>query len=339
MPRVVIRVGPFFPKRTHSPDRPKRRWLQTHQRAALYALAKSTILIGALWEYVWLWHTKYYSRHVAEVPLSLAWSLLTVIGGITFAQVGCSAVLKARSARLRKAEGDASAQLRSVLADYISGGNRELELQHHALESPAAFESCVTAAMLGTRGAAFDRLRALPSMTVLRDRWIGSLHRRNEQYRRHAVEHLALLRDPAAIMALEFTLDDKSAGVVAASVRGLLRVPGYTGRDALVRSIPGRPYLVRVLTAGESPQPMPAPQDPPMRTHGMEEAVKSRRNDSARINCSVLAASGTEGRDLLHLMSALGTGGDAPAEALGVLLAGAAKGDPMARPVLAGGRA
>ena len=47
-------------------------WGNPQRRSALYALVKTTVLIGALWEYVWLWHTKFYSRQYPEVALSIA---------------------------------------------------------------------------------------------------------------------------------------------------------------------------------------------------------------------------------------------------------------------------
>ena len=321
-------------------------WLQPQRRAAFWALAKATMVIAALGEYVWLWHTRFYLRHFPEVPISLAWSLLTVIGGITFAQVGCSAVLKARSTRLRIEAAALSQRLTAMLAEYISNGDCEEELNRLAVESTNTFEDCMTVALLSTRGAAHERICELPAMAILRDRWISKLHNRKEQDRRYSVEHLALLRDPQATMALEYMLDDKSEGVVAAAARGLLSMPGYSGREALVRSLPSRPYFVRVLTAGESipsrnctsigrDVPFQEPQarnlilrhlELQRRAQAVEEAILSRRPEAARIGCSVLAASGAKGRDVLRTMSATGTGGEAPAEALGGLLAAAARG-------------
>lgn len=318
-------------------------WRQPERRSALYALAKSTLLVASLWEYVWLWHTKFYSRHFVELPLSLAWSLLTVIAGITFGQIGCSAVLKIRSTRLRRMNADISRRLTSMLAGYISNGDFEDELIRFADHSTDSFEECVTIALLSTRGAAHERLCELPAMAILRDRWIDKLHKRGGQDRRYAVEHLALLREPQATMALEFALDDRDQGIVAAAIRGLLRMPGYRDREALVQSLPGRPYLVRVLTASEeSPRELFAPLQPSfsvprqtielrhqelkMRAQAVEQAMRARRADAGLVSCSVLAASGVEGLNALRFMAAAGTGGDAPAEALGGLLAAVARG-------------
>src|SRR5262249_50965635 len=133
---------------------------------------------------------------------------------------------------------------------------------------------------------------------------------------------------------------------VAAAMRGLLRMPNYDQRERLVRSLPLQPLLVRVLTAGDADEPiseplLPAPvpataqiastialrhQELKIRAQAVEEAMRLRRGVEARMTCSVLAASGEEGRDLLRLMAAVGAAGDAPAEALGGVLAAAAKG-------------
>ena len=328
-------------------------WRQPQRRAAFYALGKSILVIGALWEYVWLWHTKYYSKHYVEVPLSIAWSLLTVIAGVTFALIGCSAVLKARSTRLRKQHAETSRRLTEMLAEFIAKGDFEDELIRYAHHSTSTFEECITNALLSTRGAAHERICELPAMAILRDRWIDSLHKRDERDRRYAVEHLALLRDPQATMALEYSLDDQSQGVVAAAIRGLLRMPGYTEREHLIRSLPNRPYLVRILTAGESPEEAPkememamtcGPQREPvaaqdrretlalrqrelqLRAQAVEEAIKLRRAHTPRVSCSVLAASGAKGRGALGSMAASGDHGDAPAEALGGMLAATARG-------------
>lgn len=327
-------------------------WENPQRRSALYALLKTTVLIGALWEYVWLWHTKFYSRQYPEVALSIAWSLLTVIAGITFAQIGCSAVLKFRSMRLRQSHAEIGRQLTEMLADFIAKGDFEDELIRFAKHSTSTFEECVTSALLNTRGAAHHRLCELPAMSILRDRWVDRLHHRDERERRYAVEHLALLRDPQAIMALEFCLEDASEGVVASAIRGLLRMPGYAERDKLIRSLPSRPYLVRVLTAGECaeqdsgdrafalaprpPQTITIPdrrttlllrqQELQLRALAVEEAIRLRRTDTTRVSCAVLAASGAKGRGLLEFMAASGDAGDEPAEALGGALAAAARG-------------
>ena len=327
-------------------------WSNPQRRSALYALLKTSILIAALWEHVWLWHTKFYSRLHPELPLSIAWSLLTVIAGITFAQIGCSGVLKARSARLRKHHAEISRRLTEMLAEFIAKGDFEDELIRFARHSTSTFEDCITSALLNTRGAAHARLCELPAMSILRDRWIDRLHRRDERDRRYAVEHLALLRDPQAIMALEFCLEDKCEGVVASAIRGLLQMPHYAEREKLLRSLPARPYLVRVLTAGESsqqesdervfaltpqpPQTITIPdrrsilllrqQELQLRALAVEDAMKLRRKDTTRVSCSVLAASGAKGRGLLRFMAAAGDAGDEPAEALGGALAAAARG-------------
>lgn len=320
-----------------------RSWFQPRRRAAVTASLKAAILIGCLWTTVWMWHTRYYSRRYPEMPLSLAWSLLTVIGGIIFAQAGCSAVLKLRGARLRKLNAETRTRLTAMLADYISTGTSEAELQRMAKASPRDFEICLTGALLGTRGYALDRLRELPGVTGLRDRWIIQSRKGVTLQRRHAVEHLALLQDPKAIMALEVALEDPNSGVVAAAVRGLLRIPVYADRDKLIRSIPQRPYLVQVLTAGEvtgeEPTRPALPAFPirstaPKELHElqMRAAVRPVRHrklettDADRATCSALAGLGQTGRDLLKLMSAAGLAGDAPAEALGERLAAAARG-------------
>lgn len=352
MSSALVRAIPTYHDHKTTPAA-LRLWRRIHpqRRAVFFALGKTILLIAALWEYVWLWHTKFYSKQYPELPLSLAWSLLTVIGGIIFGQIGCSAMLKARGLRLRKLHAELSRRMTEMLAEYIAKGDFEDEIARYANHSTAVFEECITSALLNTRGAAHQRLCELPAMAILRDRWIDQLHKRGERDRRHSVEHLALLCDPQAIMALEYSLEDRSDGVAAAAIRGLLRMPNYTGRQALVRTLPHRSLLIRVLTAGDameeapgrrdhaftlglSPQPAADLHKPlllrqrelQLRAQAMEEAIRLRRANSPRVSCSMLAASGAKGRGLLNGLAAAGESGDAPAEALGGVLAAAARG-------------
>jgi hypothetical protein len=336
-------------------------WFEPHRRAAISALFKASVLLGSLWVCVWMWHIRFYSKRYPEVPISLAWSMLTVVAGVTFAQMGCSAVLKLRGARLRKLSAVSKARLTALLTSYITNGDSEEELRAGARATPRDFEECLTAALLGTRGVALERLCDLPGVTGLRDEWIARSSKGASNTRRHAVEHLGLLRDPAAVMALEVALEDANPGVVAAAARGLLRIPSYSGREELIRSLPGRPYLVRVLTAceatdepgdreaasaqrpaapvvagitllaaadaGARARPIHVPQ--PQQLQMLAKAVGQQSGGSAnfeRSSCSILAGLGPTGRDLLHLMAATGVAGEAPAEALGEVLAAAARG-------------
>ncbi len=223
-----------------------------HRRAALLALTKAAALLGAISELTWLLNTHYFSRRFVQLPISLAWSMLTMIAVVTLTQVIASLVLKLRSAKLHQASVAATARLTSLLAEYVSGEDCRDEIKRDAAESPTDFEVCITSALLGMRGFALERLCELPEVIELRAIWIEKSRKGDDAERRSAVEQLALLRDPVVLAALESALDDTSAGVVAAAVRGLLRLPAYTKRDELIRSLPGRPYLVRVLSAGES---------------------------------------------------------------------------------------
>ena len=221
-------------------------WLPLHRRDALFALGKASILLAALWEYVMLWHTYYYSKRYSDLPISLGWSLLAVISGITLAQAGFSAALKVRNSRMEKSSATIRSQLTVLLAAYISGEQDLTALTELARTSPPDFEECVTAALIGTRGFALERICKLESVSNLRDGWIAKSRKGGNVQRRHSVERLSLLRDSKTIMALEVALEDANPGVVAAAIRGLLRMPTYPERDELIRSLPSRPYLVRL---------------------------------------------------------------------------------------------
>jgi hypothetical protein len=138
-----------------------------------------------------------------------------------------------------------------------------------------------------------------------------------------------MLRDPAAIPALEKALEDSAAAVVVSAVRGLLLEPAYEKRVELLRSLEDRPLLVRVLTAREAGfSEAPAMEVEALRLLSVtgdftEEATCA---DARRAACSSLAALGDSGLDLLRRMSAAGEMGDAPAEALGAVLVALARG-------------
>lgn len=299
-------------------------WFEPHRRAAFVALIKAGLLLGALAELGWLLHKHYFSHFFPQFPLSIAWSMLTVIFFITWAQVSWSIALKLRSERGRRLSAAATMRLTALLAAHISGANLNDEIKHAATDSPADFESCVVAALLGLRGAAFNRLCELPEVIGLRARWIAKARTGDDQQRRHAIEHMALLRDPAAIGVLEKALEDPVAGVVASAVRGLVQMPAYEKRDELIASLVTRPFLVRVLAARESANEAPAAS--PEIPAAVDDQGAYESAEAARERCSDLVASGASGRDLLRLMAALGVAGDAPAEALGRSLAAAARG-------------
>jgi hypothetical protein len=342
--RVITRVYEFL-----------KSWWQPHRRAALIALIKASSLLGALLELGWLLNTHYFSRRFPQLPISLAWSMLTMIFLTMSAQVGWSIVLKLRNERSNKLREAVNRRCMDLLAGYVSGGNLQNEIKGVAEDSPEEFESSVALVLLGLRGTALQRLCNLPAVSELRLRWIKKARTGGDDDRRHALEQLSLLRDPALIPVLEKSLEDSVAGVVASAVRGLLQMPSYERREELIGSLHTRPYLVRVLTACEAPADLSPPEPRPAtidilafaQAHGRRKrqtrAVALEVTDSLRVanaeqtgeyeyadlvraHCSALAGLGSHGRDLLHLMSAVGEAGEAPAEALGELLAAAARG-------------
>jgi hypothetical protein len=230
-----------------------KRWWQPQRRAAFVALIKASALLGALSELGWLLNTHYFSRRFPQLPISLAWSMLSMIFLITWMQVGCSVALKLKSGRSKRLSAEVNRRLTASLAGYVSGENRHEELKRAAVDSPHEFESSVAVVLLGLRGSALQRLCDLPEVIELRRKWIEKSRTGDDEGRRHALEQLGLLRDAALIPTLEHALEDSVAGVVASAVRGLLQMGSYRGRDELIRSLPNRSYLVRVLTACETP--------------------------------------------------------------------------------------
>lgn len=301
-------------------------WTQPHRRAAFIALLKANSLLGTLSAAAWLLNTHFFSRRFAQPPISLAWSMLTVIFFTTCAQVAVSAVLKIRGQRRGLRAAEANRRLAELLAAFIAGESLQEQIEKAAVHSPQYFESQVSAAMLGLRGSALRELRELPDVRALRGKWIRKSRSSDAGERRYAVEQMALLRDPFAIPALEGALQDSEAAVVACAVRGLLQLDSYQRRAELLRSLPDRPYLVRVLTACEATAEPVVPGSPPVIPRVEEFAIEYETPDVARAQCSALAALGSQGRDLLRLMAALGHAGDAPAEALSESLVAMAKG-------------
>jgi len=287
-----------------------RQFLKGQGGAALVALAKAAALLGALSEVGWLLQTHYFSRYFPQLPISLAWSLLSMIFFIVVAQLTVSVGWKVTGARRQKQRAAATARTTELLTVYLAGADCHQSIEQAAGNSPRAFETCVAGALLRLRGSALNRLCDLPDVMELRDRWIASARSGGEGERRSAVEQLSLMNDPAAISALEAALDDPAATVAASAVRGLLRMPDYAGRDALVQSLPQRPYLVRVLTACEN------------------RTMQERAQPENRVRAALLelAARGPRGRSALRRMSAAGVAGDAPAEALSAELASAVRG-------------
>jgi hypothetical protein len=299
---------------------------QPHRRAAFAALIKSSLLLGAVSELGWLLNTHYFSRLFPQLPISLAMSMLSVIFLIMCTQVSCSMALKSRSERRERASAEVRRQLRSSLAGYVSGDEIGEESKQAAKASPKDFEASVTSVLLGLRGSALQRLCELPEVMELRLKWIEKSRIGDSDERRHALEQLGLLRDPALIAALENALEDSVAGVVASAVRGLLQERSYERRDELIRSLPARPYLVRVLTACEAFEELSRLDVRYTLQSARVRGIQNERTDAERAHCSVLATRGGHGRDLLRLMAAVGEAGEAPAEALGESLVAAARG-------------
>jgi HEAT repeat protein len=228
-----------------------------------------------------------------------------------------------------------------LLTRYISGENVHQELERAAKESRKDLEQCIATALLRLRGTALERLRELPAVIELRNRWIARSRKGDDAERRYAVEQIGVVGDPAAIPALEKALQDPVGAVQAAAIRGLLNLRAYGKRDELIHSLPQRTYLVQVLTACESAATksrsvMPGLRQLPVQGAcpvdvesllGLARAIGAAESaEAARANCLVLAARGTVGLDSLRSLSAAGKAGDAPAEAYGASLAAAARG-------------
>jgi HEAT repeats len=294
-----------------------------------------------------------------------------------------------------------------LLADYLAGEDVRDQIKDAVQFSPDMFERTTGSALLRLRGSSRRRLCELPEVAVIRLRWMDRATKGNDEQRRRAVEQLGLLRDPTAVPALEKAVEDSVAVVAAAAIRGLLLMPSYDKREELLRSLPNRSYLIRVLTACESADdalrlaigppaddrmlelarlhgrvtgegdllplmdgrdakkrnsalrlvPLAAPGAAPsrgvvlaalrhhqlkMRSAAVEVAAKLRlsraipgiaeyarqadTNTDARASCAALAELGSAGRDLLRQMSAAGEAGDAPAEALGAMMAASVRG-------------
>jgi HEAT repeat protein len=317
-------------------------WFEPQRRAAFIALIKASLLMGALSELGWLLNTRYFSKRFPQLPISLAWSMLTVIFLVTAMEAICSVVMKLRSERRRRLSAEASRELTALLARYISGENVPQEITRAAKDSPEDLEKCIATALLSLRGSALRRLCELPETVKLRDRWAARSRKGDDNERRYAVEQLGLLRDPATIPALEKALKDSFGAVQAAAIRGLLQMPSYGKHDELICSLPRRSYLVRVLTACESADfvsdaRMPGTRHGEFQGAGPVELESLLRLASAispvtesanvaRASCLALAALGATGLDSLRLMSAAGEAGDAPAEALGASLSAGARG-------------
>jgi hypothetical protein len=317
-------------------------WFEPQRRAGLVALFKASLLMGALSEAGWLLNTRLFSKRFAQLPISLAWSMLTVIFLVTAAEVIGSIVLKRRSERRNKLSESASRELTLLLSRYIAGEEIPEEIGLAASDFPGALEKCIATALLGLRGSALRRLCELPATVALRDKWIARSRKGDASDRQCAVEQMGLLHDPAAIPALEKALNDPVGAVEAAAVRGLLQMRSYAKRDELVSSLPRRSYLVRVLTACESadfvsdarmpglrrrevPRPGPIEVESLLRL-ARAIGAESDTAEAARASCLALAARGATGLYSLRLMSAAGEAGDAPAEAIGASLSAAARG-------------
>src|ERR1700722_238836 len=311
-----------------------KRCFEPHRRGALVALIKASLMIGVLSELGWLLDTRYFSRRFAQLPISLAWSMLSMIFLVTVIEVYGSVILKLRSTRRSRLSEAASQRLTALVTAYISGEKEPEEIELAGRDSRKDLEKCIATALLQLRGSALRRLCELPAVAELRDKWMAQSRKGDAEQRRYAVEQMALLRDSVTIPALEKALGDPVRAVEAAAVRGLLQLPGYGKREELVQSVAGRSYLVRVLTACESADEASGAREREVeggsllalaRAVGPGEEL-AKEEAAARASCLALAAQGATGLDSLRRMSAAGEAGDAPAEALGASLAAAARG-------------
>lgn len=274
------------------------------------ALAKAAVLLAVLAETGWQLDLNYYSRRYPQMPISLAWSMLAMIFFVAGAQLIGSVVLKVWSAKRTLRRASATRRMTAVIVAYLARRIGRAEVEQAARRSPRDFEASVVDVLLNLHGSSVRRVREIPAVLALRDRWIARSRSGDEVARRRAVECLSLLRDPASVAALEAAVDDHSAQVAASAVRGLLHMTSYEKREELRRSLPGRPFMVRVLTAREAGAP----------------AQGSLAGDEARRHCAALSAKGPRGLAALRRMSASGESGDAVAEAFGAALAASARG-------------
>lgn len=212
---------------------------------------RAAIILVSFFYPVWFLHVEFFSHRWKELPLSLAASFLTVQAAVILCQLLTSCALKraalareVRSRRLRP-------RLLKELAACAAGDVRLASLRALERRYPAEFDRALERLLSLVSGEGRARLTALAEQLRLVRRWERWARRAPERERRRALECLGLLAGEYGGEALRRLARQSAPLVEASACRLLARSPRPEDAAWVFSLIVGKPYLVRVLLAGE----------------------------------------------------------------------------------------
>jgi hypothetical protein len=214
-------------------------------------LLEGTAIIACFLGPVWILHVNVVSRHVAETPLSIALSFLAVQAFVILLQLLASCGLKwSREVREERSL-VAIPRIQGELAIHAAGDDRAAELRHLERRYPHDFDRCMASFLSLVDGQEKEILSKLARDLMLVQRWERRAHAGNDDDRKLAVECLGLLAGWRGEDALWRLARNSTPLVEAAACRLLARSGEAESATQLFEIAVGKPYLVRVLLAGE----------------------------------------------------------------------------------------
>lgn len=212
---------------------------------------RAAVILASFFYPVWFLHVEYFSHRWQERPLSLAASFLTVQAAVILCQLLTSCALKrvalAREMRSRRVR----PHLLKELAAYAAGDGQLAGIRTLERRYPADFDRTLERLLSLVSGEGRERLTALAEQLRLVRRWERWARRAPERERRHALECLGLLAGEYGGPALRRLARRSTPLVEASACRLLARSPRQEDAAWVFSLIVGKPYLVRVLLAGE----------------------------------------------------------------------------------------
>lgn len=212
---------------------------------------RAVVILVSFFYPVWVLHVEYFSHRWKELPLSLAASFLTVQVAVILCQLLTSCALTRAALGRERRSRRVRPRLLKELAAYAAGGGRLVPLRALERRFPADFDRALERLLSLVSGEGRAQLTRLAEDLRLVRRWERWARHAPERERRHAVECLGLLAGEHGGRALRRLARRSTPLVEAAACRVLARSSRQADAVWVFALIVGKPYLVRVLLAGE----------------------------------------------------------------------------------------
>lgn len=214
-------------------------------------LLRVSCVVAVLLFLVWQIHIYGYGPRVRDVPLSLAYSFLTMQVLLVTVLLLLSSLLKSRSARAGAGSAEVVPVVRHHLTEYLHGDDRRRVLLRLCLWHGADVQRCILQFLSAVQGSARERLTGLAVLLQLPWVWEKVALYGTVEQRREAAHSLGLLALPRSRVALRKLLFDASPHVQTAACRALIALGRPEDIERVLLFSLEAPLMVRAILVSE----------------------------------------------------------------------------------------